>query len=350
MDRAKPETGLSPEMIEDLLAEPWNHGFFELMRRINANMDIDPVGTARLPQAEPFRLGQKPSLAFAPSEIAEARIRHDKLNVRLFSLGMLGPNGPLPIHVTEIAREREEWRGDSTLCDFLDFFHHRYLTPLYRTWAVAQATASLDRPDDDYFSFCLACLSGHLYRPERARFLPSHPRLAAAAHLVRESRNVGGLRQAMAFYFGVPVRIEERSPHWIVMPPELQCRMGERSPSATLGGGAMLGERVLSAHDRFCIVIGPLDLATYHGFTPRGDNLLPLILLVRMFVGLEYEWLLELQIKPEEATPVQLGDNQQLGWSGWLGESPTGEPVVGMRFEPEQYMEQLVTRQGSGER
>lgn len=342
MDRAKPETGLSLEMIEALRTKPWNHSFFAVMRRINANMDIDPVGTARLPQAEPFRLGQKPGLAFAPSEIAEARIKHDKLNIRLFSLGMLGPNGPLPLHITEIAREREEWRGDSTLCDFLDIFHHRYLTLLYRTWAVAQATASLDWPDDDFFSFCLACLSGHLYRRERARFLPSHPRLAAAEHLVRESRNVDGLRQAPAFNFSVPVRIEERSRHWIVMPPELQCRMGERSPAATLGGGAMMGDHVLSACDCFCIVIGPLDRATYHRFTPRGENLLPLIMLVRMFVGLEYEWLLELQIKPEEATPARLGNTQRLGWSGWLGESPKGEPVVGMRFEPEQYIEQLA--------
>lgn len=349
MDRELPTTGLSPEMIENLLAEPWNYSFFALMRRICANPAIDPVGTACQPQAEPFRLGQKPSLAFAPSEIADARIKHDKLGIRLFSLGMLGPNGPLPIHVTEIAREREEWRGDSTLCDFLDIFHHRYLTLLYRTWAVAQATASLDRPDDDYFSFCVACLSGHLYRPERAGFLPSHPRLAVSSHLVRESRNVDGLRQTLAYYFGVPVCIEEWSRHWIVLPSELQCCMGERSSSATLGGGAMLGEQVSSGRHRFCIVIGPLDIGTYHDFTPRGDNLLPLIMLVRMFVGLEYEWLLELQIKPGEATPAVLGDNQRLGWSGWLGESPTGDPVVGMCFEPEPYMEQLV-KNSAGER
>ena len=143
MDRALPKIALSAKRIERLQSEPWRYGFFALMRRINANPAIYPVGTALLPEAEPFRLGQKPSLIFAPREIAEARVRNGKLHIRLFSLGMLGPNGPLPIHVTEIAREREEQRQDPTLCNFLEIFHHRSMTLLYRAWASAQSSVSL---------------------------------------------------------------------------------------------------------------------------------------------------------------------------------------------------------------
>ncbi len=50
------------------------------MRRIGANPAIDPVGAAMRPHAKPFRVGQKPSLIFAPSEVAEATIRNGRLH------------------------------------------------------------------------------------------------------------------------------------------------------------------------------------------------------------------------------------------------------------------------------
>lgn len=342
MDRASPEIALSPELIEKLQATPWRYGFFALMRRINANPANDPVGTAILPGTEPFRVGQKPSLIFAPSEIADAQVRNGRLRIRLYSLGMLGPNGPLPIHVTEIAREREEQRRDPTLSNFLDIFHHRSLSILYRAWASAQSAASLDRPDHDRFSRYIGYLSGASPRTDRQVSLPQHAHLALAPHLVREARNPDALASSVAHHFGVPAEIEEWAQHWTVLPPELECRMGKARMSACLGRGAILGGMVPGRQHRFCLVLGPLDIETYHRFTPRGLNLLRLAAMVRALVGHEYEWELELRIKPNGATPVVLGDGQQLGWSGWLGQSATGEPVVGMRFQPEEYMGQLV--------
>lgn len=86
------------------------------LRRIGADPRIEPIGTARRPQAELFRLRQSPSLTFAPREIADVKQANGRLKIRLLGLGMFGPNGPLPIHVTEIAREREreQNRRDAT--------------------------------------------------------------------------------------------------------------------------------------------------------------------------------------------------------------------------------------------
>ncbi len=74
LNPAMPEVALSAESVGRLLDEPWRYGFISLLRRIGADPRLDPVGTARRPQAEPFRLGQAPSLAFAPREIA-TRVR-----------------------------------------------------------------------------------------------------------------------------------------------------------------------------------------------------------------------------------------------------------------------------------
>lgn len=339
-----PDTALSPELIGRLLAEPWRYGFLTLLRRIGADPRITPVGTARLPRAEPFRLGQQPSLAFAPSEIASVGEANGRLKVRLFGLGMLGPNGPLPIHVTEIARDREESRRDATLVNFLDIFHHRYLTLLYRAWASAQATAGLDRSGDERFSFFVASLSGQDTSEIAHRPLPAHARLAASAHLVREARNPDGLRTTLERFFGAQVAIEEHVFHWIEVDSTDCSYLGVPGASSTMAQGAMPGTRVPDRQHKFRIVIGPLELEQYLRFTPQGTDLPKLIEWVRAFVGYEFAWELELRIKPASASPAVMGGPQRLGWSGWLGPSRTDAPVVGMRFQPELRAELLARK------
>jgi type VI secretion system protein ImpH len=62
---------------------------------------------------------------------------------------------------------------------------------------------------------------------------------------------------------------------------------------------------------------------------------------VRTFVGNEFNWELELRIRPQSAPPAVMGGPQQLGWSGWLGRSPSEERITGMRFEPERYVKEF---------
>ncbi|BCQ27638.1 type VI secretion system baseplate subunit TssG (plasmid) [Caballeronia sp. NK8] len=332
------ESGLSPELIERLEVEPWRFGFLSLMRRIGADTRIDPIGTARRPGAEPFRLGQQPSLTFSPREIANVGELNGRLHVRLFGLGMLGPNGPLPIHVTEIAREREESRRDKTLSRFLDIFHHRYLALLYRAWSSAQSAAGLDRRDDESFSFYVASLTGQDCDELAERALPAHAQLAASANLVREARDPDGLRMTLEHYFGVPVSLDEYVFHWVKVARDEQTHLGELTAASVIGDGAMLGEQAPDRQFRFRLVIGPVDIGQYLRFTPRGVALPELVDMVRSFVGREFEWELELRITAQSAPPAVIGGEQQLGWSGWLGRSPDGKPITGMRFDPEQYM------------
>ncbi|AOJ33834.1 type VI secretion system baseplate subunit TssG [Burkholderia metallica] len=338
------DSTLSPELLEHLQAEPWRFGFLSLLRRIGANPAIDPIGTASRPRLEPFRLGQQPSLAFAPREIANAQESDGRLKVRLFGLGTLGPNGPLPIHVTEIAKDREDSRRDTTTVDFLDLFHHRFFTLLYRAWASSQSTAGLDRKENERFSFYIACLVGQDVGEISRRPLPSHARLAATAHLVREARNPDGLRATLERYFGVPVTIAENVFHWIEIDPADLGRMGRPGATATMGQGAMLGRVAPDRQHRFRIVIGPVDLDAYLRFTPQGEDLPRLVEWVRAFVGYELGWELELRIKPESAPPAVMGGRQRMGWSGWLGRPSPHKPITGMRFEPERYVRHFDRR------
>ncbi len=63
--------------------------------------------------------------------------------VRFF--GLFGPNGPLPIHLTEYAHERQLQAKDNTFVEFCNVFHHRLLSLFYRAWAVNQKSVDFDR-------------------------------------------------------------------------------------------------------------------------------------------------------------------------------------------------------------
>ena len=360
-------------LLERVRAAPWRFGFIPLLRRLAAGQGggKPPIGRAVRPRHEGFRLGQSADLAFAPREIAEVVLPPESGSsadfpgtagivpmpgnmpalplLRLFGLGMLGPNGPLPLHDTEWVRERSRNHRDGTSADFLDVFHHRYLTQMYRAWAQGQAAAGLDRPEDETFSGYVARLTGHDPQEIRHSALPSHARLSASAHLSQESRHADGLVQTLTQFFRVPVRLEEFLLHWIPVDDTDRSRLGENTSSSALGIGAVAGERVPDRQGKFRLVFGPLTLARYERFMPRGADVPVLVEWVRAFVGLEFAWELELQVLAVSAPSARIESTGQapgprLGWSTWLGEACWAAGRIGagpcayatgLVFEPE---------------
>lgn len=324
---------------DDGTPTPDRWGFISLMRQISAqHPEHPPVGRATRPQQEPYRLGQIASLTFAPREIARVRKIAGIPHIDLYGMGLLGPNGPMPLHFSDYVRERSEVHQDHTLANFLNLFHHRYLTSLYRAWAISQSAAGLDRPQDEAFSRYVDAL-GHSEAAHPSP-LPAHARLAASVHLVREARNPDGLTATLRRFFGVPVSLEEYVPRWISMgsrsngTPE-GTYLGHAGTAGLLGIGAIAGEMIFDRQHNFRLTIGPLSLADYLSFTPHGHNLPLLVEWVRAFVGFEYAWEAQIMVSPNAAPPARLGGDEQLGWSTWLGHPDPDIPVCGMVFEPE---------------
>ncbi|WP_084461323.1 type VI secretion system baseplate subunit TssG [Curvibacter gracilis] len=341
---SRPRQGL-PDRLARAAQAPWRHGFLPLMRLLAAeHPEQPPIGRSQRPQQEPFRLGQQASLAFAPREIADISVRDGQAVIRLFGLGMLGPHGPLPLHVTEIVRERTEARRDATLSHFLDLFHHRYLTLFYRAWAQAQACAGLDRPQAETFTPYIARLCGDEVDEVPESPLPPHARWSSVAHRIREARNPDGLVATLAHYFGIGVTLQEFQLHWIPIEAKDTCLIGLARHSSLLGKGALAGEVVPDRQHGFRLILGPLDLRQYLRFTPQGaddgSDLPALIEWVRAFVGFEYLWEIALRLRREDAHPTRLGGSARLGWSSWMvDQAPTApaadEAILGMVFEPE---------------
>jgi type VI secretion system protein ImpH len=308
----------------ELAGAAYRFDLYYALRRIEAaHPQLPLLGRASRPVDEPVRVGQEPSLAFAPAAIASVDAARDGIPPRIIihGFGLFGPNGPLPNHLTEYVRDRLRNAGDATLVRFTDIFHQRLILLFYRAWAQAQSVVSLDRPRDDSFSRHVASLLGVGFAAQRRRdAVPDHAKFANAGHLVRLTRNAEGLASILRAFFRAPVRIVEFCCHWLRLAPEQRTRLGVRGAGSTLGVAAVAGNAVWDGQSRFRIEIGALPLREYEQFLPGGARCRQLVAWVRNYVGIELAWDVRLVLARNDVPKAMLGRSGRLGWTTWLGE------------------------------
>jgi type VI secretion system protein ImpH len=326
------------ELICALESEPYRFDFYALLRLWEcAHKDKPRLGASLRPADDPIRLAQDPSLAFAPAALHSFRAGKDmqppRVGVEFF--GLFGPQGPLPLHLTEYARERMRNVNDPTFVRFLDIFHHRLLSLFYRAWAAAQPTASLDRPDSDRFAVYVASLFG-LGMPSLRRrdAIPDLAKLHYAGLLAPQVRGAAALRAILSDFFKLPVRVSEFVGHWMRLPRESRTQLGRSRENASLGRSAIVGARIWDRQHKFRIVIGPVALKDYRRLLPGGDSLRRLAVWVRNYAGDELAWDLQLALEQREVPRLALGKQGQLGWTTWIFARPFGRDAADLILDP----------------
>ncbi|MBN2574080.1 MAG: type VI secretion system baseplate subunit TssG [Deltaproteobacteria bacterium] len=317
------------DLLRQVAAAPYRYDFFALLRAIEcACPERLRLGQATRPADEPIRLGQEASLVFAPSTLAylePAREgRPPRIGVHFF--GMLGPNGPLPIHMTEYARDRVRNAGDQTLVRFLDIFHHRALALFYRGWANAQPTVHRDRPSSDRFATYVGSLFGVGSPAVRDRDLfPDSAKLYFAGRFAHQARNAEGLRAIVADYFRLPTDLEEFVGEWTPLQEEERWRITRTAFAGALGISTILGAHAWQRQTKVRIVFGPLKEHEFQSLLPGSERLQRLTALVRNYVGDALNWDVRLFLDKRVSHPFRLDRITRLGWTSWLGHCPEGE-------------------------
>ena len=310
------------QLLDALARAPEQFDFFQALRRLETGGRRSPrLGSAWRPADEPIRLGQEPHMTFASGPLAHLRPGEGdappRLTVNFF--GLLGPNGPLPLHLTEYARDRLRNSDDPTMARFLDLFHHRMLLFFYRAWAAGQPTVSRDRPGEDRFETYIGSLPGVALASVRTKdAFPHTARLFYAGLLSSHSRNAEGLAAMIGDFFGMPARVAELMGGWIDLPPAERWRLGGRKELGRLGLSTIAGARAWTSQQKFQVVIGPLSRAQFQRMLPGGASLPKLVSLVRNYVGDELLWDLRLLLEERIEEPLRLGSSR-LGWTAWLG-------------------------------
>lgn len=306
-----------------LQAQPYKFGFYQALRRFECLYRDKPrIGMSVRPVDDVIRLAQEPSVVFAPSTLASFKIGSEdylsKLAVYFF--GMFGPNGPLPLHLTEYARDRIRNSDDPTFSEFADIFHHRMISLFYRSWASAQPTVNFDRPEEDRFSVYTGALFG-LGMPslKNRDEIPDLAKLHFAGRLSSQAKNTEGLMALISTFFKVPAVIEEFVGEWLKIPSSSWCRLGVSPEIDTLGVNTAIGDYVWQCQQKFRIILGPLEYKDYQHMLPGNDSGKRLRALVRNYIGDSMNWDVKLVLKKEKVPSFGLGEDDLLGWNTWLG-------------------------------
>ncbi|MET0335233.1 MAG: type VI secretion system baseplate subunit TssG [Rhizobacter sp.] len=310
-------------LYEKLAAEPWAHDFFAVLRQIESlSPDKPRLGKSLRPNAEPIRLGQDPELDFAPAALMSFKPEgaRPRLGTRFF--GLFGPMGPLPLHLTEYARDRLRNHADPTLARFADVFHHRALLLFYRAWAHNQPAVQADRPNDDQFAKWVSALIGQAPVAMRgADTVPDAAKRHSSGLLASRSRHPEAIAKVLRQYFNVPIRVEPYVGHWMALRPEDRSRLGRPGArrSAPLGVSAVAGAKVWDRQYKLRLHIGPLSFEQYQQFLPGQPSLIELRDWMRQLLGFEMLWDVRLVLKGDEVPKLAVGGPVRLGRSTWLG-------------------------------
>jgi type VI secretion system protein ImpH len=327
-------------LIARLVEQPFGFNFFRAVRLLESHYrDAPRIGTSQRLKDDWVRFGQKPSLAFAPSTVEQFDAPDDG-PARMFVqfLGLLGPNGPLPVHVTEYIVGRIISAKDRTHARFLDVFNHRFLSLFYRAWAAAQKSVDYDRPEESRFVAYIGSMFGIGMKSLHGRdSVPDRAKLYFSGRLACQTRNAEGLHAILEGFFGIRTVIEEFSGFWMRIPEANQCRLGQSPDTGSIGRNAIAGTRKYETQLKFRIRMGPMTLRDLERMLPGGDAFKRLKAWVLNYIGYELKWDVQCVVLAAEVPSACLGTSGRLGLSCWTKSreftKDAGDPI----FDPENY-------------
>jgi type VI secretion system protein ImpH len=324
----QPDTALERQPLPaPLSARPWDYSFFQAVRLVQRASGVrETVGSFTHPSREPLRLATHASLAFPAAEIQsleESPGQAPKMTVNFF--GLDGPFGVLPTRYVELILERLKVK-DATLRDFLDIFNHRMISLLYRAWEKYRFPVAYERGGNDPFTGYMLALIGLGTRGLADRqAVPDQALICYEGLLTQSPRSALAFRSVLRHYFGVPVEVQPFAGAWRPLGPGSRTRLkGGFSKSESLGVGMVLGDEVWDQQSVVRVRLGPMGIAQFRQFLPKGGAHESLKSLSRFFCGEDLDVEVQLILKREEAPRFGLdtANPPRLGWLGWIFTHP----------------------------
>jgi len=298
--------------------------FFELLRRLERRGGL--FGHSGRLDREPARLGQHVRLSFSARDVAEFREATDNAPARvtIANLGLMGPEGPLPLHMTRWVLDRlsQRWftgaearqTSDTTFVDFVNILQHRMIALYYRAWADAHPGVQVERAVGGRVRAMLEAMAG-IGLPGTQDPELDTVKLRQAASLASQVDGPERLTLYLAEAFKVPVQVKEFIAAWISVPAALQSRLAKAY--AALGRGATIGPRVFNRQSRIELRVGPLGFEDFKSFLPGSRRLALFKHAVRDMIGETLDVDLRIVLAREAVPPPRVG-TVQLGRTAWL--------------------------------
>lgn len=296
--------------------------FFALLRTIE-ELDGRRFGREGGAREEPARLGQHVRLSFATTDVADMQT-DPQAKVSVNVLGLMGPEGPMPLYLTRwvMARLSNRWfagdaegvTSDTAFKDFADVLQHRLIALYWRAWADARAEIQVSHKGGGPSVAILRALAG-LGMAAGDTAPHDNAKLRHATTLAQHINHPQRLTRYLADAVGVPVSLQEFVGHWEEIPAPLQSRLGHSY--CGLNADAVSGARVFSRQNRAELRLGPLTHAEFNALLDDPDTREKLRHAILFAAGHEVSFQIRLVLKAAEIPAARLGDCR-LGANAWV--------------------------------
>jgi type VI secretion system protein ImpH len=339
--------------LRNLQSEPWRFDYFTVLRHLERTFADRPrIGDSAARREDFVQLGQDPFMDFPASNLARVVLNDDKpLKVFVKYLGLLGPQGALPLATTEEAYHYVLSQDDA-FPRFLDVFNHRFIQLFFRAWADSRPIVQHDRPKADRFIAYIGSAIGIGSKPyQDLDSVPDAAKLGFAGLMGAQAKCASRLAGAICGLFNVKAEVEEFVGSRLMIEAAEWTILGGRYNR--LGEDMLLGRTVFSVQDKIRVRIFTKNLAQYIRFLPTGDLCEPLADLVFFYNGEQLDWDVELAIPTGAVEPIRIGKFGQLGWTSWMAPNWTSLEAYrrDARFHPAERMrhKRMETRKEGGD-
>ncbi len=330
------------------LTEAAHHGFVPLVALLErlAPEAVRP-GEDGPPAREAVQFHHDPRLIFHTADVSQIQrarpsvgafedVEHKAaFDITTTFLGLSGVVSPLPAHMAETVALEDPERG--TLAGFLDVFHHRLLSLLYRLLVKYDYPREYLAGAEDAWSERVLALAG-VPPIQNLDTLPRWRLLRLAPLLFSHGRNARTLELALTDVIGPELpgatfTIEEFVGAWVALEDQHLVRLG--AANSSLGKDFLLGTKLFDRGGKFKITVGPLSQEDANRLRPAGD----LFAVLREVVGLvnldPLTYDLELVLDVGAAPPLALSrtGTTRLGLDSWLGSCKEQETKIVIEVE-----------------
>lgn len=338
---AAPDWSAEHPLARWVLRAPRETDFFQLLQLVERRLQDHALLGGEDPRREAIRLNPALDLGFPAGDVhgTSWREAHDGVPGRLACtttfLGLYGSDSPLPSHFTEaLLSETEE---NQRAREFLDIFHHRVLSLLYRVWKKYRYYVTFTPDAADQISEVIRGFLGLATAGLAAQLgVPSVRMFRYVGLLAQRPRSTAGMTGLLRDYFGgLPFEIEPCVGRWLPIQRDDQNRLGRRK--CQLGENFLLGERLFDRSGKFRVRIGPIGLDDYVSFLPTQRRAAELASVVRFYCGDPLEFDIRLVLRADEVPETRVGAHGFLGrlsWTSWLKSAPGQEQSVVFRAAP----------------
>lgn len=329
-----PSAAEADVMREDLLRNATYYDFFYavgMMERLHP--DAVRVGDNGPYPREAIRFCHDSSLSFRAGDISGIRYLRKprtaenlleqseyRFEVTTTFLGLIGVVSPLPLYFAE---EIEQSQDSSIKRDFLDIFHHRLVSFVYRIGVKHDLAREYTIDATDAWSRRILALAGFdVWGGRQLRHIPAWRILRLAPLLAHRARGARSLELAIEdccqeALWGARIRIEQFMGEWTPLNEEQRMSLSLRNH--VLGTSAVLGRKIFDRASKAVIYIETLG-ENFRRFLADGDMYPVILELIGLMSEEPVEYQLELVINEQARPPFKLSTRAggRLGVESWL--------------------------------